>query len=173
MLIGTGGARSDFWGELFANIRANRTFEDSVALAKLKTTEDFKKNDIDALQKYWKRFFKSYFYNQGLGDSLTIEFSETTVRNIPLIPSRPLGRIVWNYDIRGQLSNITCPTIIIHGDTDLIPLKYAEEINNHLVDSDLVILERCGHFPYIETPTEFSCWSAILWLRLQITKGFA
>ena len=72
-----------------------------------------------------------------------------------LISATPLYQDAHNFDIVDQLSIIKCPTIIIHGENDVIPIKYAEEINDHINNSEFVSIEKCGHFPYIETPTKF------------------
>ncbi len=155
MLISSGGARSDCWNDFIQNINHNRTTKDSLALANLEATEELKNNNIAALQNYYKIFFKAYFYNQTFGDSLTMKFSKTTAKNMSLIDSKPLGQVLYNYNILEQLSVIECSTIIIHGEADPVPLKYAEEIHNNIVNSELIPLKQCGHFPFIETPTEF------------------
>jgi proline iminopeptidase len=94
MLISSGGARSDFWNDFIQNINHNRTTKDSLALANLEATEELKNNNIAALQKYFKIFFKAYFYNQTFGDSLTMKFSKTTAKNMSLIDSKPLGQVL-------------------------------------------------------------------------------
>lgn len=42
-----------------------------------------------------------------------------------------------------------------HGDTDPIPLDTAEHINKAIPHSRLSVIERCGHFPYVEQPEVF------------------
>lgn len=155
MLISTGGARSDFLDDLDYNIDRNRTTGDSLALLNLRASEEYKNNDVATFAKYFKIFFKPYFHVQDLADSLSTTFTDTTLKNRRIIWERPLAHEVENYDIRDQLSVIKSPTLIIHGETDVIPVKYAEEIHNRLENSDLVIFEQCGHFPYIEMPDKF------------------
>jgi len=155
MLIGSGGARSDFWDDLYYNINRKRTTVDSLALTNIRVSEKYKNNDVATLAKFYKTFFKPYFYDQDLADSLSTTFTDRTLHNSRIIWERPLAHEVDNYDIRDQLSIIKSPTLIIHGDSDVIPVKYAEEIHNRLENSDLVILEQCGHFPYIEVQDRF------------------
>lgn len=75
-----------------------------------------------------------------------------------LTPFRVMGRVqesVWEslgeYDLYKDLRRITCPTIIIHGRDDPIPpassVKAAETIG-----AELVLLDDCGHVPYVEQP---------------------
>ena len=55
-----------------------------------------------------------------------------------------------------RLSEITQPTLIIHGSKDrLIPVKWATKAHQLIPDSRLCILEQCGHWPQREKPVEF------------------
>jgi pimeloyl-ACP methyl ester carboxylesterase len=58
--------------------------------------------------------------------------------------------------ILDRLSEITQPTLIIHGSKDrMIPVKWATKAHQLIPDSRLCILERCGHWPQREKPVEF------------------
>ena len=46
-------------------------------------------------------------------------------------------------------------TLVIHGDTDPIPVQTAETIHKSISGSRLVVLEQCGHFPYVESPEKY------------------
>lgn len=153
MLISSGGARSDFWNDLYSNIERKRTPEDSLALAEMSVSADL--NEMEAWGRYMKVFFRSYFYDQRLGDQLNMKVSDTTLRNRRLLASTPLGQAVRDYNIVDQLSKVRIPTLVLHGVSDVIPLEYAEEIHENIEGSVFVVLEQCGHFPYIEKPDEF------------------
>ena len=60
-----------------------------------------------------------------------------------------------DYDIADTLPAVSCPTLIIHGDYDTIPLESAEMIHKQIGDSKLVVVKECGHFPFIEAPEFF------------------
>lgn len=153
MLISSGGARSDFWNDLYSNVERKRTPEDSLALAEMSVSADL--NEMEAWGRYMKVFFRSYFYDQRLGDQLNMKVSDTTLRNRRLLASTPLGQAVRDYNIVDQLSKVRIPTLVLHGVSDVIPLEYAEEIHENIEGSVFVVLEQCGHFPYIEKPDEF------------------
>ena len=46
---------------------------------------------------------------------------------------------------------MTCPTLIVHGRQDPIPLASSEECARAL-GARLVVLDQCGHVPYVEQP---------------------
>lgn len=60
-----------------------------------------------------------------------------------------------------DLSQLTCPTLILHGAQDkLIPLFWAQRAHELISHSKLCVLDDCGHIPQREKPEEFN--SAVL-----------
>jgi pimeloyl-ACP methyl ester carboxylesterase len=75
-----------------------------------------------------------------------------------LTPFRVMGRVqqaVWeslgDYDVVPQLSSVRCRALVIHGRQDPIPLASSEAASRALA-ARLVVLDRCGHVPYVEQP---------------------
>jgi len=103
-------------------------------------------------ESHRKRVFElsvaAYFYDPARARDLT--------------PFRVTGRTqeeVWSslgdYDLRPGLSRLELPAIVLHGDSDPIPL-YAAETAARLLKAPLHVLEHCGHVPYVEAPEEFT-----------------
>lgn len=79
-------------------------------------------------------------------------------RATDLTPFRVTGRVqqsIWeslgDFDLTNDLAAVHCPTIIVHGRQDPIPLASSESIANSL-KAELVPLDACGHVPYVEQP---------------------
>ena len=77
-----------------------------------------------------------------------------------LTPFRVVGRVqqsVWeslgDFDLISDLQGIKIPSIIVHGRDDPIPLASSSEAARAL-DTKLVVLDECGHVPYVEQPTK-------------------
>ncbi|MGT2503883.1 alpha/beta fold hydrolase [Bradyrhizobium guangxiense] len=61
--------------------------------------------------------------------------------------------IIARVDSRPSLSAITCPTLVLTGDTDnTIPNAFSKEMAEAIAGARLVILDRCGHLPQAEQP---------------------
>lgn len=60
---------------------------------------------------------------------------------------------VWaslgDYDLRPALPSLHIPALVLHGDDDPIPLESARQVARCL-SAELVVLEQCGHVPYVE-----------------------
>ena len=75
-----------------------------------------------------------------------------------LTPFRVVGKVqqsVWeslgNFDLIGDLEGLKTPSIVIHGRDDPIPLASSVEASR-AIGTDLVVLDDCGHVPYVEQP---------------------
>jgi 2-hydroxy-6-oxonona-2,4-dienedioate hydrolase len=59
--------------------------------------------------------------------------------------------------LKGRLSNIIAPTLLVWGDKDrMIPSQYAREYTDEIPKSELVVIKNCGHTPYVEKPITFN-----------------
>ncbi|MEU6645522.1 alpha/beta hydrolase [Saccharomonospora sp. NPDC046836] len=65
-------------------------------------------------------------------------------------PSYPHSRLA-------DLSSISTPTLIVHGRFDrMVPLEHATLLMSYLSQANLVVLNRCGHWPPFEFPQEYA-----------------
>lgn len=78
-----------------------------------------------------------------------------------LTPFRVTARVqhsVWgslgDFDLvrDGRLTARGKPALIVHGRQDPIPLA-SSEVSARIMGAELVVLENCGHVPYVEQPT--------------------
>jgi 2-hydroxy-6-oxonona-2,4-dienedioate hydrolase len=62
----------------------------------------------------------------------------------------------YSQPLRGRLSSVITPTLVIWGDCDrMIPVQYAKEFKE-IPNSELIVIKDCGHTPYIEKPMTFN-----------------
>ena len=63
---------------------------------------------------------------------------------------------IENWDMRPELARIDAPTLVITGDSDFITgPECARDIAGGIAGAELVIVEDCGHFTFIEQPDRF------------------
>ena len=75
-----------------------------------------------------------------------------------LTPFRVTSRVrrsTWeslgDLDLRQGLRELQVPSLVVHGREDPIPLASSEDIATAL-GARLVVLDDCGHVPYVERP---------------------
>ncbi len=59
----------------------------------------------------------------------------------------------FNYDL--GLANISCPTLIIYGETEPAITVYSDKMLELIPNAQLSVIEEAGHFPFIEEPKAF------------------
>jgi proline iminopeptidase len=64
-----------------------------------------------------------------------------------------------DWDFRAGLARVTAPALIVHGETDAIPMDLVEEWTTALPHARLVKIPGAAHFPYVERPD--LVWPAI------------
>jgi pimeloyl-ACP methyl ester carboxylesterase len=57
-----------------------------------------------------------------------------------------------SWDLLPALRALEIPALVLHGEHDFIPLAAAAHIAGALPYARLVVLEGCGHFPFLEAP---------------------
>lgn len=138
-------ARADFESRFAAR---NLTAELQEARKNLRES-GLREQDPDRYrQKVFELSVAAYFYDPARARELT--------------PFRITGRTqeeVWaslgDYDLRPALARLQVPAIVLHGDSDPIPL-YSAETTAQLLKAPLHVLERCGHVPYVEALEPFT-----------------
>jgi proline iminopeptidase len=75
-----------------------------------------------------------------------------------LTPFRVIGRVqqsIWeslgDYDLVPELRQVRTSALFVHGREDPIPLVSSEK-GARAMGAPLVVLEHCGHVPYVEQP---------------------
>lgn len=62
-----------------------------------------------------------------------------------------------NTDLSDRLSELAVPTLLVHGERDrVVPVEWTRRAHERLPDSELRVLQGCGHWPSREYPSEFN-----------------
>jgi proline iminopeptidase len=100
-------------------------------------------------------------YAQRLFELSVAAYFHDPERARDLTPFRVTGRTqqeVWaslaDFDLRPALARLTIPAVVLHGQSDPIPIDTARTLAD-LLEAELHPLPNCGHVPYVEAFDEF------------------
>jgi proline iminopeptidase len=138
----------------FAAREKRRTVEDREAIQEIMGSEAFQKLESSAVMKYFQVSEKVKFYDPAMMEKMRMELDREKIEKLMLV-GQLMNPWLEDYDISEKLSAMSCPTLIIHGDYDTIPLESAEILHQRISGSKLAVFRNCGHFPFIEAPGPF------------------
>lgn len=98
------------------------------------------------------------FYDPALAtEDLVNEVFEITNNRLKVIKIISLAKSAIRNNLGEELSRITQPTCLIWGNNDTItPPFVAKEFHKLLHNSELHFIDKCGHAPMMEVPSEFN-----------------
>jgi proline iminopeptidase len=159
ILMNSGPASSDDYA-VFRNARRTAALDDVALLAALSSTPEYARGDLEADAAYYRVHFRSALKDPGLLERL-IERLRANVTPAGILMARAIeSRLLsetWlakGYDLLPRLHHLRVPTLIIHGDHDLVPMECVAHIADAIPGARLVVLRDCGHFAYLECPDQ-------------------
>jgi 2-hydroxy-6-oxonona-2,4-dienedioate hydrolase len=98
------------------------------------------------------------FYDPAMAtEELVNEVFEITNNRIKVIKIIALAKSAIRNNLGEELSHIKQPTCLIWGNNDTItPPFVAKEFHKLIPNSELHFIDKCGHAPMMEVPTEFN-----------------
>jgi proline iminopeptidase len=139
-------------------LRAGRSAEQSITISALESDPGFQAGDIKADAAYYRIHFATALQRSGLLEVLVArlrrDFTAEGIVAARAIEQR-LYEQTWEndrYDLLTRLEQARHPTLVIHGDADLIPVEVARHIAEAIPNARLEVLDDCGHFAFLDQP---------------------
>ena len=104
----------------------------------------------------FSKWFKIRVYKILKKCHLPVKMGSTDYQNADNVKRIMLVKAV-NTDLKKELKLIAAPTLLLYGTKDTVtPLSLGYKMKEYIHNSELIELEECGHFPYLERPSIFS-----------------
>ncbi len=84
---------------------------------------------------------------------MDLTMNERTAKNQSIVADLLMKEIMTK-NIHNDLQKIYCPTLILHGASDPLPIKAPQQIHENIPNSKIIVLKKTGHFMFVETPKQ-------------------
>lgn len=109
----------------------------------------------EAVAAFKSLLYSYYFYDPALSADLPpIQASPASAR-VAFQVNRSIWASLGDYDLHAELATLDLPTLILHCAADPVPPEGARKIHDDVAGSQFVLLEKCGHFPFVDAPEAF------------------
>lgn len=119
--------------------------------------EDFKKLNAAQISDLYRKLFSVYFYNPKEVNNLSLNFNVKSAQSGFKVMAE-MSKTYWlhpNVNLFPRLKKLTVPTFILHGKQDIVPAWTAQKIKDAISNAEIVMLDQCDHFPFIEQSSPF------------------
>ena len=149
VLVDAVGPTSEWLAKLHRSAVARLTGEKRDALEKLDPAS-LHVDDVDAHAAYTSALYPAWFADLEFGAIFSSPKANSPTGAAVAARLRREG-----YDWTRTISQIDAPTLIVHGDHDLLDVAVAETLHRLIRKSEVSIIHHAGHMPFWEAPEEF------------------
>lgn len=109
-------------------------------------------------REYIRKKTEVTFYDPAMAtEELVEEVFQITTSRLKVIKVLALAKSAIRSNLGEELNQIKLPTLLIWGNQDIItPPFVGEEFHKLIPNSELHFIDKCGHAPMMEVPTEFN-----------------
>jgi proline iminopeptidase len=123
----------------------------------LRASPAFQAGDPATVAAYYRLWFSAGVARPEHLDRLDLGYGRCTAENVRRARACEdrLYRDTYlreGWSLLPDLGRLRVPTLVVHGQHDLIPLACAQAIADAVPGARLVVLDGCGHFSYLECP---------------------
>jgi proline iminopeptidase len=137
-----------------SNMEKRTRAEDQAEMKRIEESEAFRRRDPATVERYFKLRYAPFFRDRENMEQATLGFNPNTAANVVEAWERTF-RDLEEHDPVGSLAKVRCPTLVLHGEHDPVPAKFARMIADGIDGAEYTFLEGSSHFAYLEDPTLF------------------
>jgi len=150
ILLGTIPPRSAGLSRMMDNVAVRLSPETMKQVAAIDSTND----SPDAKMAAGVRiFFAADFYDREAAAKFALTMTPETCH---ALTSSLLQKAMPTFDLTPGLAKLHIPTLIVQGRQDPLDPEMASEARDAIPNAKLIILERAGHFSWLDNPTAFT-----------------
>lgn len=127
--------------------------EDLEDLKAIERSGEFAARDPETVERYFRVMYAPFFDDRDRALGVDYGFTRITADNVVGAEERAFADL--EQDPAELVSRITCPTLVVYGRNEPIPVEFARWISETVPNATLEVLEGQNHFGFIEDPEPF------------------
>ena len=125
-------------------------------IEKMQSSEELARGDVDTVENYYHIIVRTYCYLAEKANLLNVKMEPHAFINGTKVYSIfDENLFSHSFNLHEALKEVKIPVLVIHGDTDPIPSYAAQHIYESLPNAKYILMQKCGHFPYVEDPEAY------------------
>lgn len=140
--------------QLSAAMQARRSADDEADLERIGASAAFRAGQPQAVENLILNIYAPFFRDRSTIATLDLGFTDITTANVLDYEDRLVATLA-DQDPWGSLTRVSCPTLVVHGERDPIPLESSRLLAGQIPGAQLAVIPGGSHFPFIEDGDAF------------------
>jgi proline iminopeptidase len=137
--------------EQFGKVMSSRrTPEDADELERIKASSEYEAGDVAAVERYYQVLYVPFFNDRQV--ALSTPYRLTEHRSKIRDTAQRLFADFGEHALPTKLGSIACPTLVIHGEHDPVPVASSAAIADAIRQGELVVIPGSNHYGFLEGP---------------------
>ena len=129
---------------------SRRTPEDADVLERIKASAEYEAGDVAAVERYYQVLYIPFFNDRQVALSTQYRLSEHRSKNRDT--AQRLFADFGEHALPMKLGTIACPTLVIHGENDPVPVASSAAIADAIPQGELAVIPGSSHYGFLENP---------------------
>ena len=136
--------------EFGKEMSSRRTPDDDDELERIKASSEYEAGDVAAVERYYQVLYVPFFNARQV--ALSTQYRLTSNRSKNRDTAQRLFADFGEHALPAKLGSIACPTLVVHGENDPVPVASSAAIADAIPQGQLVVIPDSSHFGLLESP---------------------
>jgi len=136
--------------EFGKEMKSRRTTEDAEEMERVESSAEFEAGDVAAVERYYQLLYIPFFNDRDIALGTQYRLTEYRTRNRDT--AKRIFADFGEHSLREKLGSIACPTLVVHGERDPVPVASSSAIAEAIPQGELAVIPGVNHYGFLESP---------------------
>lgn len=141
--------------QMFMNVMRKASQEEARRFKEVKASLAFKRSEAKAVQQFLYYYYSPFYYNPESRQVQDFSYFNEEFAQKYTTTNQFININNFSYNLEERLELISCPTLIIYGEADVVPVENHSIIERSIKKSKAVMIKKSGHFGYLENSDSY------------------
>lgn len=136
--------------EFGKEMKSRRTPDDAEEMQQVESSPEFEAGDVAAVERYYRLLYIPFFNDREVALGTQYRLTENRTRNRDT--AKRIFADFGEHALPTKLGSITCPTLVVHGERDPVPVASSSAIADAIPQGELAVVSGANHYGFLESP---------------------
>jgi pimeloyl-ACP methyl ester carboxylesterase len=136
--------------EFGKTMKSRRTPDDADEMQRVESSPEFEAGDVAAVERYYRLLYIPFFNDREVALGTQYRLTENRTRNRDT--AKRIFADFGEHALPTKLDSIKCPTLVVHGERDPVPVASSAAIADAIPQGELAVVPGVNHYGFLESP---------------------